>query len=100
MRNAYEGKLFSFADDGGNWIRISKKQKETAKKYLEELRQEPLPDMFQVITWRFDEMMENKDPDTYEGPYDIQTWQFVEWVAEVAKIDTEYHFVAHYEAHF
>lgn len=100
LRNAYEGKLFSFADDGGNWIKVSKEQKETAKKYWEELKQEPLPDAFQVITWRFDELGKSMDPETFEGFFDIQTWQFVEWIAEVAMIDTEYHFAAHYEAHF
>lgn len=99
LRESYEGKLFSFADDGGNWISVSEEQKQTAKEYWDELKQYPLPDMFQVITWRFHDLKENMNEDDFSGFFDIHTWQFVEWVAEIAKVDTHYHFIQNLESH-
>ena len=61
LREAYEKRLFSFADDGGKWISVNEVQKQTAEEYWKELKQYPVPDMFQVITWRANELIDNLD---------------------------------------
>lgn len=63
LREAYEKRLFSFADDGGKWISVNEVQKQTAEEYWKELKQYPVPDMFQVITWRANELIDNLDLD-------------------------------------
>ena len=61
LREAYEKRLFSFADDGGKWISVNEVQKQTDEEYWKELKQYPVPDMFQVITWRANELIDNLD---------------------------------------
>lgn len=99
LREAYEKRLFSFADDGGKWISVNEVQKQTAEEYWKELKQYPVLDMFQVITWRANELIDNLDDETLTGFFDIHTWQFVEWIAEIAEVGKKYHIIENLESH-